>query len=106
MDFYVDLPKAGCNNVTGFMVSAKGHQDSAKMLGEYYGIELIAADDLPNLYQLLTSRPDCTLLGTNAYRYPVLVIMESKNQKNTGSYYPLNHGSSVTITDSTSFGFG
>jgi len=29
------------------------------------------------------------------------LFMESKNQKNTGSYYPLNHGSLITVTDST-----
>lgn len=76
-----------CNNITGFMVSAKGYQEGAEALGKYYGIELITIDDLPNVYQLLTSSTDGTLLDKNAHRDPVLGVMESKNKKNTHSYY-------------------
>lgn len=76
-----------CNNITGFIVSAKGYQEGAKAFGKYYGIELITVDDLPNVYQLLTVGTDSTLIDTHAHRDPVGGVMESKNKKNTSSYY-------------------
>lgn len=79
-----------CNNITGFMVSSKGYQDGAKTLGKHYGIELISADELPNIYGLMLEHTECLVPNENVYGDPFWVIMQlTEDGKNTGSYCPL-----------------
>jgi hypothetical protein len=79
-----------CNNIRGFMVSSNGYQDGAKTLGKHYGIELITADELPNIYGLLLAHTECLVPDENVYGDPFWVIMPTKDGKNTGSYYVPN----------------
>jgi hypothetical protein len=80
-----------CNNITGFMISAKGFQDGAKTYGKHYGIELIITDELPNIYQLSLTHVNWLLPDENTYGDPFWTIMElTKDGKNTGTYYSPN----------------
>ncbi|WP_229391399.1 restriction endonuclease [Methanosarcina sp. DH2] len=77
-----------CNNIRGFMVSAKGYQEGAKTLGKHYGIELINADELPNIYGLLLAHTECLVPNENVYGDPFWTIMQlTEDGKNAGSYY-------------------
>lgn len=73
-----------CNNITGIMVSANGYQEGAKALGEYYGIELITIEDLPNVDQLLAPSTDYTSLDKNTSHDSVFVATGKKYEKNEG----------------------
>jgi hypothetical protein len=77
-----------CNNIRGFMVSTKGHQEEAKQLLKYYEIELITEDELPNIPGLLLAHMECLLPDENVHGDPFWTIMQlTEDGKNTGSYY-------------------
>jgi len=77
-----------CNNVIGFMISAKGYQDGAKTLGKHYGIELITTEDLPNICSLSHTHVKWLLPDENTYGDPFWTIMEvTEDGKNTGTCY-------------------
>lgn len=76
-----------CNNITGFMISSKGYQEGAETLGEHYGIKLMTTDDLPHVLELYIKRLGWLIPDENAHADPFWVIMETRNGKNTGSYF-------------------
>lgn len=77
-----------CNNIRGFMVSTNGHQEEAKQLLKYYGIELITEDELPNIPGLLLAHTECLVPDENGQGDPFWTIMQlTEDGKNTGSYY-------------------
>ena len=77
-----------CNNIRGFMVSTNGYQEEAKQLLEYYGIELITEDELPNIPGLLLAHTECLVPDENGQGDPFWTIMQlTEDGKNTGSYY-------------------
>ncbi len=77
-----------CNNIRGFMVSTNGHQEEAKQLLKYYGIELITEDELPNIPGLLLAYTECLVQDENVHGDPFWTIMQlTEDGKNTGSYY-------------------
>lgn len=77
-----------CNNIRGFMVSTNGYQEEAKQLLEYYGIELITEDELPNIPGLLLAHTECLVPDENVHGDPFWTIMLlTEDGKNTGSYY-------------------
>jgi len=83
-----------CNNIRGFMVSTNGHQEEAKQLLKYYGIELITEDELPNIPGLLLLHTECFMPDENVHGDPFWTIMQlTEDGKNTGSYY--SSGSNV-----------
>ena len=88
-----------CNNVIGFMISAKGYQDGAKTLGKHYGIELITTEDLPNIYPLSLTHVKWFLPDENTYGDPFWTIMEvTEDGKNTGTCYSPNEKIALFIS--------
>ncbi|RXA19889.1 hypothetical protein EQO05_06985 [Methanosarcina sp. MSH10X1] len=77
-----------CNNIRGFMVSAKGYQEGAKLEGKYYGIELITTEDLPYVYSLSLTHDKWLLPEENTYGDPFWTIMAvTEDGKNMGVFY-------------------
>ncbi|MGB9132904.1 MAG: restriction endonuclease [Methanosarcina sp.] len=77
-----------CNNIRGFMISAKGYQEGAKLEGKYYGIELITTEDLPYMYSLSLTYVKWLLPDENTYGDPFWTIMQiTEDRKNTGIFY-------------------
>jgi len=76
-----------CNNITGFMVSANGYQDGAKIFGKHYGIELITTEDLPYIYSLSLTHDKWLLPDENTYSDPFWTIMAvNEDGKNMGIF--------------------
>jgi len=77
-----------CNNIRGFMVSTNGHQEEAKQLLKYYGIDLITEEELPNIHELLLAYTECLVPDENVQGDPFWTIMQlTEDGKSTGSYY-------------------
>jgi len=77
-----------CNNITGFMISAKGYQEGAIIEGKYYGIELITTEELPNLYSLSLAHVKWLLPDKDTYGEPFWTIMQiTEDGQNTGIFY-------------------
>lgn len=77
------------NNVIGIIISSKGYQEGAQILGEHYGIKLMTTKDLPRINELLALSikvgmlPDTTIKGD-----PFWVIMGKQGEsQTTGTYY-------------------
>lgn len=88
-----------CNNVIGFMISAKGYQDGAKTFGKHYGIELITIEDLPNIYSISLTHVKWLLPDENTYGDPFWTIMEvTEDGKNTGTCYSPNEKIALFIS--------
>ena len=77
-----------CNNIRGFMISAKGYQEGAKLEGKYYGIELITTEDLPYMYSLSLTHVKWLLPDENTYGDPFWTIMQiTEDKKITCIFY-------------------
>lgn len=96
-EYYAKLQD--CNNVIGFMISAKGYQDGAKTFGKHYGIELITTEDLPNICSLYLTHVKWLLPDEDTYGDPFWTIMEvTKDGKNTGTCYSPNEKIALFIS--------
>ena len=77
------------NNIQGIMISAKGYQEGAQTLGEFYGIKLMQLKDLPRINQLLAQTIKIGMLpDKNIKGDPFWVVMEKLDDNNTtGTYF-------------------
>lgn len=77
------------NNIQGIMISAKGFQEGAKTYGEFYGIKLVKASELPQINELIAQTIKVGMLpDKNIKGDPFWVIMEQLDDKNTtGTYF-------------------